>query len=72
MTEEQLHPAATADIEDADEKMCNRNVLQRLEANLGQQEPAQKGDALEEFVESTQHRRWRGARMTDWLIRFEI
>eukprot|EP00959_Pyramimonas_sp_CCMP1952_P182588 3818433-Pyramimonas_sp.AAC.1 len=77
MTEAQLHPAAAADTEDPDDKKRNRNqvgienVLQPLEAKSGQQKPVQKGETLEQFSESTQHRRRRGERMTDWLIRFD-
>eukprot|EP00959_Pyramimonas_sp_CCMP1952_P189736 3969129-Pyramimonas_sp.AAC.1 len=65
MAEAQLHPAAAADIEDPDDKKHNRNqvgtenVLQHLEAGLGQQKPVQKGEPLEKFFESAQHHRRR-------------
>eukprot|EP00959_Pyramimonas_sp_CCMP1952_P129367 2705258-Pyramimonas_sp.AAC.1 len=65
MTVAQLHPAAAADIEAPDDKMRHRNQVgienarQHLEANLGQQKPVQKGETLENFFESTQHRRRR-------------
>eukprot|EP00959_Pyramimonas_sp_CCMP1952_P368641 7721904-Pyramimonas_sp.AAC.1 len=48
MTEAQLHPAAAVDIEDPDDGKRNRsqvgieNVLQHLEASLGQQKPVQR------------------------------
>eukprot|EP00959_Pyramimonas_sp_CCMP1952_P023184 487503-Pyramimonas_sp.AAC.1 len=77
MSEAQLHPAADPNIEDADEKKRNRNqigienVLQHLEASSGQQKPAQKGETLEKFVESTQQHRRRGERMTDGPMRVE-
>ena len=45
--------------------------MTRLEAELGQQRPQQKGESLEMFSVSNKLQRKRGERITDYITRFE-
>ena len=48
-----------------DDERKNKEVLQHLEASLGQQKPVQKGETPEKFFGSNQRHRRRGERMAD-------
>jgi hypothetical protein len=48
-----------------------RNVMAKLELDLGQQKPERKGETLHEFFATNRYHRRSGERVTDWCTRFE-
>ena len=76
MTDQELLPTAR-NIPDNGEHKADKNrrgieaLLARLETELGQQRPQNKGESLEMFFATTKLQRKRNERVTDKITRFE-
>ena len=75
MNEKELLPTKGADGAPLDKAGANklgvRNVMEKLEADLGQQKPERKGETLHEFFATNHYTRRPGESITDWCTRFE-